>query len=102
MENTLSLNNDLSPAEAAAAMRKLVASIRGPLSLGVWEGDITGKASGNTFGGQHISVFNDVTLVAPCGPQGDKESEAVAALLVMAFQYAERIAEELETLDGPY
>ncbi|CAK7035051.1 MAG: hypothetical protein DELT_00526 [Desulfovibrio sp.] len=115
--NCVAIKDDLTPAKAAKAMQELVAKINGPLGLGMWEGTLTGKNSGQTYGDKHIAVFNSDSLVAPFGPLHDEESERIAVLFIMAFQYAEKIAAEITRLrelcgesapegcvkyDGPY
>lgn len=63
-------------------MRQLAGMIGG--QIGIWEGSIAGKLSGETYGGEHISVFRTTDLIVPFGPLGDKESEACAALFCLA------------------
>lgn len=66
------------------------------LGIGIWEGDLTGKLSGVTHGGEHVAVFNTKCLVAPFGPRGDAESEALAAIFVLAIHNADKIVAALK------
>lgn len=83
---------------AVTAIRDLVAKYPAnkKLGIGVWEGDVTGKLSGNTHGGKHLGVFNANTLVALFGPHGDAESESLAATFVVAVQNADKMASVLQ------
>lgn len=78
----------MSTADAAAAMQMLASRIGGPVGIGIWEGSIAGKISGQTYGGEHVAVFRAADLVSPFGPRGDEESEACAALFCLALKHA--------------
>ncbi|WP_065497259.1 hypothetical protein [Burkholderia sp. CCA53] len=84
----------MTAADAAAAMRTLATKVDGQVGIGIWEGSVTGKISGQTYNGndgRHIAVFHDTSLVAPFGPHGDAESEACAALFCLAVKHAEAL-----------
>ena len=78
--------------EVVELIERLAAMIPEPLGIGIWEGTITGKLSGNRYEGRHIGVFNEDTLVALFGPENDAESEAAAALFVTVTKNATLLA----------
>ncbi|ABO60431.1 hypothetical protein LA345_37695 (plasmid) [Burkholderia vietnamiensis] len=89
----------MTAADAAAAMRTLVTKVDSQVGIGIWEGSITGKISGQTYDGndgKHIAVFHDTSLVAPFGPHGDAESEACAALFCLAVKHADALGSLVE------
>lgn len=89
------LIKDMTAAEAAAALQRLAATIRGPVGLGIWAGTVAGKLSRHAQEGDHVAVFRDSGLMAPFGPRGDEESEACAALFAIALTHANTIAAAL-------
>ncbi|MBY9629190.1 hypothetical protein KUU78_31115 (plasmid) [Pseudomonas aeruginosa] len=89
----------MTAADAAAAMRTLVTKVDSQVGIGIWEGSITGKISGQNYDGndgKHIAVFHDTSLVAPFGPHGDAESEACAALFCLAVKHADALGSLVE------
>lgn len=84
----------MSALEAVQAMATLAGIATGgkPLALGLWNGVMKGVESGNEYAGEHIAVFNEKTLFAAFGLQGDREGEAGAALCVLAARHAEELA----------
>lgn len=87
----------MSPEKAAEALKKM-ADIIGDenIAIGIWEGEVTGTMSGNAFKGNHVSAFNDSTMIAPFGPQGDSRSEASAMLFALAKNNATALARALQ------
>lgn len=86
---------EMTAAEAAGALKTLAAKIAGPVSVGVWEGTLTGKMSGEPHAWKHIAVFGDDELIAVFGPHGDAASEAAAVLCAVAFTHANVLAAAL-------
>jgi hypothetical protein len=92
---------DMSAQEAAAAIASMAAKFPKTLGIGVWEGTIEGKISGNVYAGKHLGVFDANTLIALFGPHGDALSECTAALLVAIVQNADKIATALQNSQTP-
>lgn len=86
---------EMSAIEAAQALKTLAQQIKGPVGLGIWDGALHGKVSGQTYEGEMIAVFRDDDLIAPFGRRGDAESEACAALFALALANADKIAAAL-------
>lgn len=82
--------------EAARAMATLAPRAEGPLGLGIWEGAVVSSIDQKGHAGDHVAVFSDSKLISPFGPRGDEDSEAMAALFVIAVHNAEKIALALE------
>jgi hypothetical protein len=94
LENCLDVK-DMTVDEAAESMKVLSRMVRKPVGIGIWEGTVVGALGGNTYKGEHVAVFSNDGLIAPFGPGGDRESEACAALFVLACKYAENFASSL-------
>ena len=94
LENCVDIK-EMTAKEAAHSLCVLLSRVRHPLGIGVWEGKLEGKLSGNNYTGEHVAVFSDDALVAPFGKRGDPESESCAAIFVIACKYAEKIADAL-------
>ena len=86
----------MSAEEAAEAMVMLADKISLSVGLGIWEGELHSKSTGEIYKGPHISVFQKNALVVPFGPMHDSESEACAALFCVALQYAKAIKDARE------
>ncbi len=89
---------DMSAQEAAVAIASMAAKLPKALGIGVWEGTIEGKISGNVYAGSHLGVFDANTLIALFGPHGDALSECTAALLVATIKNADKIAKALQNI----
>lgn len=88
----------MSAEEAADRLALAVSLIRRPVGVGIWEGEVRGHQSGAVFSGPHVAVFQDEALVAPCGPQNDKESLATATVLALAIEFGPAINDALKGL----
>lgn len=97
LENCLDVKN-MTALEAIRAMKMLSSKTTLPIGIGIWEGELTGKISGQTYSGEHIAVFQETALVCPFGPRGDAESEANAALFVAAVKYSAPVTEKFEAM----
>ena len=97
LENCLDVKK-MTALEAIRSMKLLSSKTTLPIGIGIWEGELTGKISGQTYSGEHIAVFQETALVCPFGPRGDAESEANSALFVAAVKYSGVISEKFESM----
>lgn len=81
--------------DAVLHMRDMKKVINGPLGIGIWNGELKGKLSGQSYKGEHVAVFTKDTLVATFGKRGDAESEACAAMFVCIYNNIEKIADAI-------
>lgn len=94
--------NNMTAQEAVTAICDLVSKYPGnrQLGIGIWEGEVVGTLSGDSYAGNHLGVFSKETLVALFGKHEDPESEAMAAIFVLAIQNAEKIAQALKSANN--
>jgi hypothetical protein len=96
LENCVDVK-DVTVEQAAESMKMLSRMVGKRVGHGIWEGTVAGTLSGNTYKGEHVAVFSNYSLIAPFGPRGDRESEACAALFVLACEYAEKFVSSLRS-----